>query len=95
MDTGNYERRGALIAARIRTAADNEDRPARMVVNAAHEVAQRWLLGDISDEKRSGMEYALRAVVATSGYADQAVADRDTPTIAATVASLVKTAAGV
>lgn len=89
----NYVERGALIAARIRTAADDNEIAAMIVVNQAHAVAQRWLQGDISAEKRSGMEWALRAAVATSGYAEEAAANRETLTISSAVSSLVRTAA--
>jgi dissimilatory sulfite reductase (desulfoviridin) alpha/beta subunit len=94
VDTGTFEQRGALIAARIRTAAEQGDRLAQSVINQAVAVADRWRLGDIPQTKRDGMEYVLRTAVACSGYAEEAYANRDTPTIAAAVSSLVNTALG-
>lgn len=89
MDTGNFEQRGALIAARIRTAAEAGDPVAILVVNQAGAVADRWKSGDISEDKRSGMEFLMRTGVACSGQAEEAYANRDTPTISAAVTSLV------
>lgn len=92
MDTGNFEQRGALIAARIRTAAEQGDRTAISVMNQAVAVADRWKSGDISEAKRDGMAYVLRTAVACSGYAEEAYANRDIPTISAAVSSLMGTA---
>lgn len=85
----NYAERGALIAARIRTAADSDEVAARIVINQVRSVAQRWSQGDISGEKYDGMKWALRASVATSGYAEEAAANRETETIASAVNSLI------
>lgn len=84
----NYAERGALIAARIRAGADDDETAAKIVINQVKAVAERWRAGDISSEKLDGMRWALRAAVATSGYAAEATANREGETISAAVNSL-------
>lgn len=95
-DTANYRKRGALIAARIIGAAKEGDVGGRIVTNQAYAVKQRWLQaderGDLSAEGRRWMLWTLRAAVATSGFADEAAANRDLETIKAAVEFLVNSA---
>lgn len=99
MDTGNFSERGALIASRIRTAAQATDGEidlasqvaARIVCNQAYAVKQRWDQGDLSNEQRRGMAWALRAAVVTSGFAEEASANRELATIQSAVDFLVNT----